>query len=63
MPIIVDMYAGAEYQEVAAAAAGHLDRLAARRGSETRFPRLAALLAQATRLEIAFWGMGWRASV
>ena len=59
----IDMYAGAEYQEVAAAAAAQLDRLAARRGGETRFPRLAALFAQATRLEIAFWDMGWRAGV
>ncbi len=54
----IDMYAGSEYQDIARSAAAQLDELAARRGSEARFPRLAALFAQATRLEIAFWEMG-----
>lgn len=57
----IEVYEGAEYQAMAAAAAAHLDRLAARRGVETRFPDLAALFARATRLEIGFWEMGWRA--
>lgn len=57
----IDMYAGAEYQQVAAAAAAQLDRLGRERGGEARFQSLARLFAHATRLEAAFWEMGWRA--
>ena len=51
-------YAGAAYQEVAAAARRHLDRLAALSLTEARRPRLQTLFAQATRLEADFWQMG-----
>ena len=54
----LDMYAGAEYQELAGAAAAALDDLYARRGGPGRFPALAADFARATRLEAAFWQMG-----
>lgn len=51
-------YAGAGYQEVAQAARRHLDDLAARAMTETRFHDLAALFAKAARLEADFWQMG-----
>ncbi len=54
----IDMYAGAEYQEVAAAAVAALDRLGASRLTEARFGKLARTFAQATRLEADFWQMG-----
>ena len=54
----IRMYAGGEYQEVAAGAVAHLDELFLRRGGEARFPALARTFGEATRLEIDFWGMG-----
>ena len=57
----IDMYAGDEYQEVCRAAIAQLDRLAAARGGDARFDDLAKTFSQATRLEIAFWEMGWAA--
>lgn len=54
----IEMYAGGEYQEVAAAAVSALDRLAARRGGEARFDDLATNFRIATELEIGFWQMG-----
>ncbi len=54
----IDMYAGAEYQAVAAAAIQTIDRLAASRLTEARYPSLVQTFAQATRLEAEFWAMG-----
>ena len=54
----LDMYAGAEYQSLAADAKAALDEQFARRGGEGRFPALAATFATATRLEADFWQMG-----
>jgi thiaminase/transcriptional activator TenA len=54
----IEMYAGAEYQEVARDAVAQLNRLGAARGGEARFDRLAATFREATRLEAAFWDMG-----
>lgn len=54
-------YASPGYAEVAAGARSHLDELAARSMTEARFTDLAAIFAQASRLEAAFWEMGWRA--
>ncbi|MCP3790338.1 thiaminase II [Pseudomonas fulva] len=51
-------YAGAGYQAVAAAARTHLDSLAARSMTDQRFAELAAIFAQASRLEADFWQMG-----
>lgn len=51
-------YAGAAYQAVAASASRQLDALAAHSMSAQRFDELAALFAQASRLEAAFWQMG-----
>jgi len=57
----IEMYAGAEYQDVAAAARAQLDQVGAARGAEARFAALTKTFDQATRLEIGFWEMGWRA--
>ena len=54
----LEMYAGAEYQELARGAAAALDEQFARRGGEGRFPALAATFATAARLEADFWQMG-----
>ena len=54
----LDMYAGAEYQALARDAAMALDGGFARRGGEGRFPALAAIFRDATRLEADFWQMG-----
>ncbi|MCH8925484.1 MAG: thiaminase II [Proteobacteria bacterium] len=59
----IEMYAGAEYQEVARGAARQLDRVAARRlgpdpTASPRWAKLARTFGTATRLEIGFWDMG-----
>jgi thiaminase/transcriptional activator TenA len=58
----IEAYSGAEYRAVAAAAIENLDRQFARRGAEARYPALLATFVAATRLEEAFWNMGWRAA-
>ena len=57
----IEMYAGDEYQGLAADEEATLDRLLARRGGPGRFPSLAKNFRQATRLEAAFWQMGLEA--
>ena len=52
-------YAGPAYQSVAREAALSLDQLWASRGAEARYPSLLATFRQATRLEAAFWDMGF----
>jgi len=59
----IEMYAGADYQEVARAAVAQLDRVAARRlGAQPwcapRWPALCRTFRTATRLEAGFWAMG-----
>lgn len=54
----IEMYSGAEYQDVMTAAHAHLDHLGEQRLTEARFERLATVFGQATRLETAFWQMG-----
>jgi thiaminase/transcriptional activator TenA len=58
----LDMYAGAEYQNLADEAAIALDEQFARRGGEGRVPALASSFATATRLEADFWRMGLAAA-
>jgi thiaminase (transcriptional activator TenA) len=53
-------YAGPAYQEVAARARFHLDRLAARYATPAREAELIRIFKEATRLETDFWEMGWR---
>ncbi len=57
----IEMYAGDEYQALAADENATIDRLMARRGGPGRFPALVKNFRQATRLEAAFWQMGWEA--
>jgi thiaminase/transcriptional activator TenA len=54
----LEMYAGAEYQDLAREAASALDEQFARRGGEGRFRTLAASFGMAARLEADFWQMG-----
>ncbi len=59
----IEMYAGAEYQEVAQSAIAQLDRVAARRlgpepAASPRWAKLTETFRSATRLEIGFWDMG-----
>ncbi|RZI80394.1 MAG: thiaminase II [Pseudomonas sp.] len=58
----ISEYAGEAYQDVAASARKHLDELAARSMTESRFTELAAIFAQASRLEADFWQMGLQAA-
>ncbi len=54
----ISEYASEGYQAVAAQARSQLDALASRTMTEHRFAGLAALFAQASRLEADFWQMG-----
>ena len=56
----IDEYAGAPYQEVAAKARTHLDRLANLYVTPAREAELVTIFKEATRLETDFWEMGWR---
>ena len=58
----IDMYAGAEYQEVARTEVAQLDRLFESRGGPAREASLAAVFTTATRLEVGFWQMGLTAA-
>ena len=55
-------YAGPAYREVVIAARAHLDRLATAYLTPRREGELLAIFREATRLEVAFWDMGWRAA-
>lgn len=54
----IEMYAGDEYQGLAAGAAAQLDELMGRLGGPARESALARTFGEATRLEIGFWQMG-----
>lgn len=54
----IEMYAGDEYQQVAADEIAALDKLFADRGGPGRFESLARTFRAATRLEADFWQMG-----
>jgi thiaminase (transcriptional activator TenA) len=56
----IEEYAGAPYQEVAASAREHLDRLASLYVTPAREAELVTIFKEATRLETDFWDMGWR---
>jgi thiaminase (transcriptional activator TenA) len=55
----INEYAGAPYQEVAAKARAHLDRLADLYATPARESELIAIFKEATRLETDFWEMGF----
>jgi thiaminase/transcriptional activator TenA len=52
-------YAGAPYQQVAAKARAHLDRLADLYATSAREVELSAIFKEAARLETNFWQMAW----
>ncbi len=54
-------YAGDAYQQVASKALAHLEGLAKLYATPARETELIAIFKEATRLETAFWEMGWRA--
>lgn len=54
-------YTSESYRGAVRDAVAMLDRLGAERGAEARYPQLLATFVAATRLETAFWDMGWRA--
>jgi thiaminase/transcriptional activator TenA len=58
----IEMYAGADYQGVAATHVAQMDALFARRGGRGRMPGLIAHFDRATRLERGFWDMGLAAA-
>ena len=58
----ISEYASSAYQQVAAVAATHLDRLAVRYATPAREAELVAIFKEATQLETVFWEMSWRAS-
>ncbi len=53
-------YTGAPYRDLVRGAIATLDRLGTARGAEARYPQLLSTFVAATRLEAAFWDMGWR---
>jgi thiaminase/transcriptional activator TenA len=59
----IEEYAGTQYQEVAAKARAHLDRLADLYVTPAREVELIATFKEATRLETDFWEMGWSAGL
>jgi thiaminase (transcriptional activator TenA) len=54
-------YTSDGYRAAVRAAIDALDRLGATHGAEARYPSLRATFTAATRLEAAFWDMGWAA--
>ena len=56
----IEAYAGEPYRDLVRGAIATLDRLGHEGGAEARYPQLLAGFVAATRLETAFWDMGWR---
>ena len=56
-------YTGDEYRGAVRDTIAMLDRLGETAGAEARYPQLLATFTAATRLEAAFWDMGWRAGL
>ena len=54
-------YTSEDYRATVRDAIAMLDRLGASHGASARYPQLLATFVAATRLETAFWDMGWRA--
>ena len=54
-------YTSEGYRDTVRGAVAMLDRLGEARGAAARYPDLLATFVAATRLETAFWDMGWRA--
>ena len=56
-------YTGESYRDVVHGSIAMLDRLGETHGAAARYPQLLATFVAATRLETAFWEMGWRAGL
>ncbi len=54
-------YTSESYREVVRGSIAMLDRLGETHGAAARYPQLLATFVAATRLETAFWDMGWQA--
>lgn len=54
-------YTSESYRDVVRGSIAMLDRLGETHGAAARYPQLLATFVAATRLETAFWDMGWRA--
>lgn len=59
----IEAYTSEDYRAAVRDAIATLDRLGAEHGAGARYPRLLATFMTATRLETAFWEMGWRAGI
>ena len=57
----IDAYTSPGYAAVATGAIEAMDRMGQARGAAPRYPDLLATFRTATRLEAAFWDMGWAA--
>jgi thiaminase/transcriptional activator TenA len=57
----IDAYTGDGYRRAVRHTIETLDRLGNEAGANARYPQLLATFLAATRLETAFWDMGWRA--
>ncbi|WP_340150018.1 thiaminase II [uncultured Sneathiella sp.] len=57
----IEMYAGAEYQELVAGMTAQIDEIAVTRFTEPRFASLSKTFGTATKLEADFWQMGLNA--
>lgn len=57
----IDAYASSAFRTLVTETIENLDSQGAARGAEARYPDLLATFTAATRLEAAFWDMGWRA--
>jgi len=57
----IDAYTSESYRAAVRDAIAMLDRLGTEYGAPARYPKLLATFMTATRLEAAFWDMGWRA--
>jgi thiaminase (transcriptional activator TenA) len=57
----ISAYTGDGYRAAVREAMAMLERLGHSHGAEARYPALLSTFVAATRLEAAFWDMGWRA--
>ena len=57
----IKAYTSEDYRRLVREAIARLDRLGEEHGAAARYPQLLATFIGATRLEKAFWDMGWRA--
>ena len=57
----IDAYASPDYVALAARAIEAMERMGQARGADARYADLLATFRAATRLEAAFWDMGWSA--